>query len=642
LIIAGLFDLALLVITSVGVAAVGLSHHPPVAAAPSRLRGWIVACMLLGAGAAAYLSIGAGRTPPLTILPGQLLVLNRLPAAALLFISTGTALIFNLQSQRVFWLQNTFNAAPIMGLHLLSCSVAILSGNLLVIAAAWIFISAAHHLQTSYPDGQLLAPLVAWRRWLISIIGDCGFLLVIALLAAAYGTASIRLIYYTITFIPHTSLLGHLRFVIEPLLVAVVFIKCAQFPFSYWLIPSRRDNTSWLNLQLSCGSPLVAVLILLRLLPLLVRPGNAEHNLPPVIDWASLSAGIYAFAGIWQTDRFKAAFYMAVSTISMLLVLVGGGANQAAELGMMVLFPSIFILLFGLMLAAPLNRRPFYPARRPGYRSALASLLIIAGCINLSLTPGFSASVTLGSIFAVVAGAHTGLVLPDLFLLWFTIALNTMTGVGLVAWSLRGRHAGTAATDFRPRVALPAPKPSIISTGLLLAICVIALFACTLNLISPHSLGRLIPPQLSIPSMGGPTSLTNPAISMALGGMATVAGLLLGVFIQLAGKAAMRGRLARVVVLRQVMLILLGLEQLIAGVIVALLWAAGKCVAAFDRFGLESAVGLAGVFPHLIAATVQRGAMARGPLRTVIIGVLVVLSIIAAGVAAAVSRAGGW
>lgn len=629
-------------ITSVGVAAVGLSRRPPVTVAPSRLRGWIAACVLLMAGATLYLSTGVLHAPALVIIPDHLLALSRLSAAVILFISTGAALIFNLQSQQVFRVQNTFNAAPVMGLHLLACCIAILSGNLLVIGASWIFITAAHHLQTSYPDGQVLAPLVAWRRWLISIIGDCGFLLVIALLAAVYGTADIQPIYYKITFTPHTSLLQHLRFVVEPLLVAVVFIKCAQFPFSYWLIPSRRDNTSWLNLQISCGSPLVALLVLLRLLPLLVRPGHAAHSLPLVINWAVVSGGVYAFAGVWQTDRFKAAFYMAISTISMLLVLIGGGENRSAELGMMVLFPSIFVLLFGLMLSAPLNRRPFFPTRRPGYKSLLASILIIAGCINLSLTPGFSASVTLGGVFATVASAHRALVLPDILLLWLTIALNTMTGVGLIAWSLRGRPLPAVRADFRPVATLPAPKPSIISVGLLLAIGTIALFSCTLNLISPHSLGWFIPPQFSVHATGGPTSLSNPAISMALGGLATVAGLVFGVFIQLAGKAAIRGQLAKVVILRQIMLILLNLEQFTAGAIVALLWAAGQCVAMFDRFGIDSAVGAASLIPHLIATATRRVTQAQGALRLIIVGVLLTLTLIAAGVATAVSRPGGW
>jgi hypothetical protein len=641
-IIAGLLDLALLVITSVGVAAVGLSHQARAATSPSHLRGWMVACALLMTGAAVYLFTGAAYVPHLAILPDHLLAITRLSAAVVLFVSTGAALIFNLQSQRVFHLQNTANAAPVMGLHLLACCIAILSGNLLVIASAWIFITAAHHLQTSYPDGQVLAPLVAWRRWLISIIGDCGFLLVIALLAAVYHTTDLQTIYYKIAFLPHTSIPQHLRSFIEPLLIAVIFIKCAQFPFSYWLIPSRRDNTSWLNLQLSCGTPLVAVLMLLRLLPLWVSPGIAVHSLSLMIDWAALSAGVYAFAGTWQTDRFKAAFYMAVSNISLLLVLIGGGEKGTAEAGMMILFPSIFVLLFGLMLAAPLNRRPFYPSRRPGYKSTLASILIVAGCINLCLTPGFSASVTLGGVFAAVANAHQAMILPDLLLLWLTIALNTITGTGLIVWSLRGRATPAARSDFRPVAALPAPRPSAISTGILLIMGAIALFSCTLNLISPQSVGWLMPSQFAHYSGGGPTSLRNPAISMALGGLATVAGLVLGVFLQLAGKAAMRGQLAKVVVLRQIMLIVLNFEQFTAGAVVALLWVAGKFVAACDRLGLESIVGASGLIPHLIATAARRGLQIKGAWRLMAVIMLVTLTIIAASIATAVAHSGGW
>ncbi len=603
----------------------------------------MIACTLLMFGSAAFLAAGPVHAPSLSILPDGLLAMRRLTAAVILFISTGTALIFNLQSQRVFSLQNTYNAAPLLGLHLLACCIAILSGNLLVIASAWIFISASHHLQTSYPDGQLLAPLVAWRRWLISIIGDCGFLLVAALLATAYGSTQLRAIYYNIALNPDSFYTLQFRQLIAPLLIIVIFIKCAQFPFSYWLIPSRRDNTSWLNLQLSCGSPLVAILILMRLAPILTGSGSSTPILPMVVNWAVLSAGIYGFAGIWQTDRFKAAFFMAVSSISLLLVLVGSGEMMTAEWGMMILFPSIFLLLFGLMLSAPLNRRPFFPSRRPGYRSLLATVLIICGCINLCMTPGFSASMTLGSDFAALARDHLSLSMPDIGLLWMTIVFNTVTGVGLVAWSLRGRPAaGSTDRNLRPAaIQLPPPKPSIISTGLLLAISVMALLSCSLKLIPSESLGRLLPSQLSIRSTGGPTSLTNPAISIALGGMATVSGLILGVFIQLAGKAAVRDRLTKLVVIRQAVLLVLTVEQFTAGSLVALIWAAGKLIAALDRFGLDSMVSTVALIPHVIATVVRGCIRSKGLVRMILLTLASLLTLLLAGIAAALGRPGG-
>ncbi len=603
----------------------------------------MIACTLLMFGSAAFLAVGPVHAPSLSILPDGLLAMRRLTAAVILFISTGTALIFNLQSQRVFSLQNTYNAAPLLGLHLLACCIAILSGNLLVIASAWIFISASHHLQTSYPDGQLLAPLVAWRRWLISIIGDCGFLLVAALLATAYGSTQLRAIYYNIALNPDSFYTLQFRQLIAPLLIVVIFIKCAQFPFSYWLIPSRRDNTSWLNLQLSCGSPLVAILILMRLAPILTGSGSSTPILPMVVNWAVLSAGIYGFAGIWQTDRFKAAFFMAVSSISLLLVLVGSGEMMTTEWGMMILFPSIFLLLFGLMLSAPLNRRPFFPSRRPGYRSLLATVLIICGCINLCMTPGFSASMTLGSDFAALARDHLSLSMPDIGLLWMTIVFNTVTGVGLVAWSLRGRPAaGSTDRNLRPAaIQLPPPKPSIISTGLLLAISVMALLSCSLKLIPSESLGRLLPSQLSIRSTGGPTSLTNPAISIALGGMATVSGLILGVFIQLAGKAAVRDRLTKLVVIRQAVLLVLTVEQFTAGSLVALIWAAGKLIAALDRFGLDSMVSTVALIPHVIATVVRGCIRSKGLVRMILLTLASLLTLLLAGIAAALGRPGG-
>ncbi len=598
--------------------------------------------MLLMFGSAIFLAAGTVHPQSLSILPDGLLDMRRLTAAVILFISTGAALIFNLQPQRVFAMQNTYNAAPLLGLHLLACCIAVLSGNLLVIASAWIFISASHHLQTSYPDGQSLAPLVAWRRWLISIIGDCGFLLVSALLVTAYGSMQIRTIYYHIALNPDSFYAQQFRELIAPLLIVVIFIKCAQFPFSYWLIPSRRDNTSWLNLQLSCGSPLVAVLILMRLEPMLTGLGAPNHILPLIVNWAVISAGIYGFAGVWQTDRFKAAFFMAVSSISFLLVLVGSGEMMTAEWGIMILFPSIFLLLFGLMLSAPLNRRPFFPSRRPGYRSALASGLIVCGCINLCLTPGFSASMTLGGVFAALARDHLSIGMPDMGILWITIVFNTMTGVGLIGWSLRGRPAEPAANNRTPTaVSLPPPKPSIISTGLLLTISVMVLFSCSLRLLSSNSLATLLPMQFAVRSTGGPASLTNPAISMALGGMATIAGLILGVFIQLAGKSAVRGRLTKVVLVRQVVLLVLTAEQFTAGALVALIWAAGKLIAALDRFGLDSVLSTAAIVPHLIAIAVRRGIRSKRPVRMILLAVLVLLTLLAAGIAAALSRAGG-
>ncbi|MGC8560820.1 MAG: hypothetical protein ACP5O1_09090 [Phycisphaerae bacterium] len=601
----------------------------------------MIACTLLMFGSATFLAAGSIHSQGLAILPDGLLDMRRLTAAVILFISTGAALIFNLQSQRVFAIQNSFNAAPMMELHLLACCIAILSGNLLLIASAWIFISASHHLQTSYPDGQSLAPLVAWRRWLISIIGDCGFLLVAALPVTAYKSTDIHTIYDRMMMNPDPLYTRHLLGLIAPLLIIVIFIKCAQFPFSYWLAPSRRDNTSWLNLQLSCGSPLVAILVLLRLEPMLRYTGSSPHVVPVMVNWAALSGGIYGFAGIWQTDRFKAAFFMAVSSISFLLVLIGSGEMMTAEWGIMILFPSIFLLLFGLMLSAPLNRRPFFPSRRPGYRSALACGLIVCGCINLCMTPGFSASLTLGSTFAAVARDHLASGLPDMCLLWLTIVFNTMTGVGLLAWSVRGRPP-IPNRDLRPITeSLPPPKPSIVSTGLLLMIGGLVLFSGLMDLLPVDGLGRLLPRDFAIKSIGGPASMSNPAISMAIGGSALVAGLILGSFIQLAGKAAVRGRLAKVVLVRQTVLLLLTIEQFTAGSVVALIWAAGKLIAGLDRFGLDMVGSTIGLMPHLIATCVRRGIRCRGPVRMILLAFLFALSIAAAGIAAAIHRAGG-
>ncbi len=633
--LAGLLDLALLIATSVGVAAVGLSRSMPPAAPGLKIRRWVGACLLLILGSCFYLANHAGAPTPLSILPQHLLTMTRFSAAALIYISIAFALVWQLQPQKVFAVQNTPNTGPLMGLHLLACAVALLSGNLLVISAAWIFLTAAHHLQTSRPDGQLVAPLVAWRRWLISIVGDCCFLLAAAVAVALTGSITLSGIYNRILFNPDGLRSAGISEFLPPLIIAAIFIKCAQFPFSFWLIPRRRQNVSWLNLQLSCGPVLIGSIVLLRLLPIMFAATSRGEVTTIIVTWAAVSAGIYAFAGVWQTDRFKAAFFLVVSTAAMLLVLIGGGENRTAELALLILFPSAFLLLFGLMLAAPINRRPFFSAHRPGFNSRLGLLLILCGALNLCIIPGFSASATLGGVFATVIDARIATTLPVLILLWLTIVLNSMTCMGLVIWSARNRQPLATASNPRATAMLPAPTPSKFGKVALMAIAIAALFSCSLRIITGRSFAGLLPLPLS-PNLGrSATSLSNPAVSIALGSAATICGLLFGAFIQLAGRAAVRGRLGRFLIIRQAVLLLLTMEQFVAGSVVALLWAAGKVIAALDRLGLDGLINALALVPHLLAIIARKTLTARRSFRWLLLaglsaGVLLIAGILAA------------
>ena len=205
--------------------------------------------------------------------------------------------------------------------------------DLLLLLVGWEVMGLCSYLLVGHDSEREAARRAAVKAFLVTRIGDVGFVLGIIVLLAGARTTSISVLLQPETL---ESLSGTTRTAAVLLLLAGVIGKSAQFPLHTWL-PDAMEGPTPISALIHAATMVAAGgYVLARLLPLVASAPAGQATLAVVASISMLGAALVALA---QSDLKRV---LAWSTISQVAYLLGGLAVSPTELGSA---PSVIHLL---------------------------------------------------------------------------------------------------------------------------------------------------------------------------------------------------------------------------------------------------------------------------------------------------------
>ena len=205
-----------------------------------------------------------------------------------------------------------------------SVQLLVLSGNLLLLFAAWVLTSVClHRLLVFYPErvGGLIA---AKKKFIMARLGDLSLLIAFALLYLHHGTGNLTAIFESIA----TKPLNATHEAAALLLVLAAALKSAQFPTHGWLIEVMETPTP-VSALLHAGLLNAGPFLIIRMAPVMEVSSYAPIMLLTVGGLTALFASI---AFLTQTSIKTALSYSSVAHMGFSLFVCGLGVYSAAML----------------------------------------------------------------------------------------------------------------------------------------------------------------------------------------------------------------------------------------------------------------------------------------------------------------------
>lgn len=264
----------------------------------------------------------------------------------------------------------------------------VLAGSLVLLFVAWEIVGLASWLLIGFHDRETAAAAAAAKAFLMTRIGDVGFLLAWLLVFAQLGTTDIDALLNAATGGALTP--GFMR-LLALLFFAAAVGKSAQLPLSMWLPDAMIAPTPVSALLHSATMAAAGVYLLLRLYPLLAA-APAARDVILVIGF--LTAAVAALLATADMDLKRILAWSTVSQLGEMMIAIGLGAPLAAALHLVAhaCFKSTLFLAAGAVdrYAGTRDLR-----RIGGLRRALpvAALCFLAGGLSLAgIQPFFTAS----------------------------------------------------------------------------------------------------------------------------------------------------------------------------------------------------------------------------------------------------------
>ena len=313
----------------------------------------------------------------------------------------------------------------------------VVSGNLALFAAAWIATSLSlHQLLTFYGD-RPAAVSAAWKKFLISRIGDACLIGVLVLTAQKFGTWE-----FSELFVLASGLTSETAAGIGPiavLLVACAMLKSAQFPFHSWL-PETMDSPTPVSALMHAGIINAGGFLIVRLSPIVSQSPAALNALALVGAFTALFASVVMMT---QTSIKRSLAWSTVSQMGFMMLQCGLGAFSLAVLHIIAhsLYKAHAFLSSGSVVSMA------QAAWRPSGKPAAHPVLLVA---ILGLSGGSTWLV--GALFGVTWTANAGVlvlatlfVMAQAFLLWNLWGTKFPTRLAAMGVFLAG---GTASLWF--------------------------------------------------------------------------------------------------------------------------------------------------------------------------------------------------
>lgn len=230
-----------------------------------------------------------------------------------------------------------------LGLFVGAMLALVLASSFVLLFAAWELVGLASWLLIGFHHRKPGSASAATKAFLMTRIGDVGFLLGWLLVLGVTGTTDIA------RFL-ELAAAGSLPPAFATLLALLFFSaavgKSAQLPLSLWLPDAMVAPTPVSALLHSATMVAAGVYLMLRLYPLLAATADARA----VIFWLGLlSATIGALLATAQTDLKRLLAWSTISQLGEMLLAVGLGAPYAAALHLVAhgLFKSTLFMCAG-------------------------------------------------------------------------------------------------------------------------------------------------------------------------------------------------------------------------------------------------------------------------------------------------------
>lgn len=210
-----------------------------------------------------------------------------------------------------------------MSLTLASVLTLVLSGNLLVLLAAWVSTSLClHRLLLHHPE-RAGAVFSARKKFVFSRLGDICLLAASVLLFRSHGSWNFDEIFASVAA-GNSSGLPTVGF----LLVACAALKSAQFPFHSWL-PDTMETPTPVSAFMHAGIINAGGFLMIRFSPLFTHAAGAL-NLLVVI--GTVTAAFGAVVMLAQPGVKRALAYSTIAQMGFMLLQCGLGAYGLALL----------------------------------------------------------------------------------------------------------------------------------------------------------------------------------------------------------------------------------------------------------------------------------------------------------------------
>ncbi|MBX3734047.1 MAG: hypothetical protein KF791_15840 [Verrucomicrobiae bacterium] len=204
-----------------------------------------------------------------------------------------------------------------MSLTLAAVLLLVLSGNLLVLLAAWVATSLLlHQLLTYYPERKG-AVFSARKKFVYSRLGDGCLLAALVLVQRHFGTWEMEAIFARLESGAGSGLTP-----IGLLLAGCALLKSAQFPFHGWL-PDTMETPTPVSAFMHAGIINAGGFLVIRLSPLMVEAGPALALLALA---GALSAVFGAMVMLTQPTVKRALAFSTVAQMGFMLLQCGLGA----------------------------------------------------------------------------------------------------------------------------------------------------------------------------------------------------------------------------------------------------------------------------------------------------------------------------
>ena len=214
--------------------------------------------------------------------------------------------------------------AAVVSMFTAAMLLVVQADDLLLLLIGWEVMGICSYLLVGHESERRAARHAAVKAFLVTRMGDVGFVLGIIVLLAAAGTSSISTLLQpqTLDRLSTAQLTAA-----SVLLIAGVVGKSAQFPLQTWL-PDAMEGPTPISALIHAATMVAAGgYVMARLLPVLAQAPAARAVLAVVAAASMLGAALAAFA---QSDLKRV---LAWSTISQVAYLLGGVAVAPPELG---------------------------------------------------------------------------------------------------------------------------------------------------------------------------------------------------------------------------------------------------------------------------------------------------------------------